>query len=302
MIDDHAATWQSLIAPAQNNRPASQGTMIVDWDGNMKPIVHYRRKSQEEQDLAALNRSSAQPLPLSIRRGVQNMDPIMMAHEQKPLPSLPTDRQTPVRSHIRSAEHSPRTSSESVSSHNSSRHDSVISDDQPSPRRRLDLHVRTSKKVPTTPAPSSSKTPIYEQHKCINMVNGVATYFPSRVSQISGASRPGYVKGYDNDTKIRYETDGQSFYAHRSAEQLFSPISDHFDVDEDEYSQEGEPHVEDQGITALPAKQVKRRSSVTKLVEKVLSKLDGLGLTKKLKEERRSNKKKQSWREHGYHD
>ena len=302
MIDDHAATWQSLIAPAQNDRPASQGTMIVDWDGNMKPIVHYRRKSQEEQALAALNRSSALPLPLSFQRGVPNMDPIMTTHEQKPLPSLPINGQTPVRSHTRSAEQSLRTSSESGSSHNSSRHDSVISDDQPSPRRRLDLHVRTSRNVPTTPAPSSSKTPIYDQHTNIRMVNGIATYYPSRVSQISGASRPGYVKGYDNDTKIRYETDGQSFYAHRSAEQLFSPISDHFDVDEDEYSQKGEPHVEDQGITALPAKQVKRRSSVTKLVEKVISKLDGLGLTKKLKDERKSNKKKQSWREHGYHD
>ncbi|KAI4639262.1 hypothetical protein J4E93_009441 [Alternaria ventricosa] len=302
MIDDHAATWQSLIAPAQNNRPASQGTMIVDWDGNMKPIVHYRRKSQEEQALAALDRSSALPLPLSFRRGVPNMDPIMTTHEQKPLPSLPIDRQTPVRSHIRSAEQSPRTSSASVSSHNSSRHDSVISDDQPSPRRRLDLHVRTSNELPTAQAPLSSKTPIYEQQTCIRMINGIATYYPPRISQSTGASRPGYVEGYDEDIMAKWNFDGQQFNVHRSADQLFSPISDHFDIDEDEYSQEGEPHVEEQGITALPVKQVKRRSSVTKLVEKVIFKLEGLGLTKKLKKERKSDKKKQSWRKHGYHD
>lgn len=273
--------------------------MIVDWDGSTKPIVHYRRKSSEE--ILTPSSSSALPLPLAVRRGVVPTDP--MLHEQKPLLLLPTYKQTRLHSHIRAAEKSNRTSSESVSSHNSSRHDSVISDDQTPPRRRRHtLHIQTSRTSPTSPAPSTSKTPIYAQHACIRTVNGIPTYHPSRFSQSIGAFRPGYVKGYDKDTGIGYDYTGQVFHAHRDADTCLSPISDYFDVDVDEYSPEAELHVEDQGITALPAQEAKRRGSVVKFVEKVLFKLDGLGLMKKLRDERKSNKKKQSWREHGYHD
>jgi hypothetical protein len=309
MIDDHTATWQSLSERAQIGRPVSQGTMIVDWDGSMNPKVHYRRKSQEE--IAMLNLPPLRPLPLAIRRGVVagNTDNEKQSHtasvasKQKPLPLLPTNRHTPA--HVQIPEQSNYTPSNPASPPHSPWHDSVISEAQ-SLRRRHALHIQTSTKAPPGLLSSFTQTPIYDQHRLYTRPNGsTVAYHSPRISPTTGVIRPGYVKGYDATERLEYDYDGRLVHIHRGADQCLSPRSirsDYYAVDVDKYSADAQPSVKDKAAGSSPAGQGGKRNSVIRFVDKVLFKLDGMGLMKKLREERKSDKKKQSWREAGYYD
>jgi len=59
--------------------------------------------------------------------------------------------------------------------------------------------------------------------------------------------------------------------------------------------------VEDKELLSLPAKEGRKRNSVARFVEKVLFKLDGLGLMKKLSCEKKAARKGGTWQEAGYH-
>ncbi|KAA8623440.1 hypothetical protein A1F94_003534 [Pyrenophora tritici-repentis] len=70
LIDEHIAWTQGTAA---RPRRGSQGTMIVDWDGTGTPVVTYRNRGGDDDQVKENRTSKPLPAPLNI----------------KPLPDLP---------------------------------------------------------------------------------------------------------------------------------------------------------------------------------------------------------------------
>lgn len=291
MIDDHLTSWQSLQAPS--DRPTSKGTVIVDWDGSGDPMISYRKKATVVEEILV-------PLmaPAPLTRGASSLgkaDSVRLdrrnaaTYTQKPLPFLLTDE--------RASKQTKRKPLVVGSSYHLTRHDSIVSEAS-NPSGRLTQHF---------PAPPSIQSPIDPQHAHYTTGDRfTADYHPSRYSQTLDSHRRPYIKGYDESTRFKYDYDGHIFHAHRSASaSLSSPRrsthSDYYDIDVDKYDAEAELHVEDKEVMSLHTEQGRKRDSVFRFVEKVLYKLDGLGLMKKLSCERKATRKGEgTWQEAGY--
>jgi hypothetical protein len=306
MIDDHLATWHPSSGQPHNERPTSSGTMIVDWDGIMEPVVTYRRKSQE--DVLGPLIPPAPPPPLNRGGGFGRrvdgarqgrMDPT--AYKRKALPLLPTDQRAP--------------SVTAASSHNDTRHYSAISDSTRTASPRHALHGQTSTQTPAATNASSQSSVGYPQpmHSHYKTADGfTASYLPPHAI---GADRPAYIKGYDASTRCEYDYNGRILHVHRSPSShpsyslsdtnahtsQPSIISEYYAVDVEKYNAHADVRVQDKEVVptpvATPVERGRKRRSVVRFVEKVLWRLAGFGLMGML---RRDRKEEVKWRDEGY--
>ncbi|KAF2260040.1 hypothetical protein CC78DRAFT_40383 [Lojkania enalia] len=96
----------------------------------------------------------------------------------------------------------------------------------------------------------------------------------------SGGSRQYrmWIEGYDLETAIQYDYDGEILHLHRDDKRprSSSRLSDYYAVDAREYETRKGVRVVDKELPPTPAE--KRRSKVVRLVCRLLRKIEGLGL------------------------
>jgi hypothetical protein len=300
MVDEHLA-WTT-----QAVRPTSQGTMIVDWDGTGQPIVSYRKTEPEEVPAAVQTRAPA-PLrtasqtrvpsrvpsrPASSRIPVQGrQDP--SAYKRKPLPAVPS---------VSDSMRELRQPSSIPSQAKHSRYDSVVSQARgQSTSKPLPPQPQAYTQPPRQPQPPTQPAPPPQPpnpNKYTTADGFTATYRPPRFSASLNAQKPGYVRGYDAPTEFEYGYDGNVLHVHRSSLSKRSDHSDYYAVDVEAYAPNAKLDV------AVPEKMGEKEKgkhgSVVRFLERVLGKLEALGLMGKLRAERRASRKAESWKAQGY--
>jgi hypothetical protein len=303
MVDEHLASWTTQndrLTP--NDCPTSSGTMIVDWDGSGEPVISYRKKEAgvhlapapipSPRPLAPSRESSQARASTSSRVPAQGrQDPSV--YKRKPLPAVPS-----VQDSMRALRQGPQRKP-STSHQHPERYDSVLSQ----ARKPLPLPPQQRTQTPpahrpTVPSQSPPATP-QNPNKYVTADGFSANYRPSRFSTSLNAQRPAYVRGRDASTEYEYDYDGHIVHVHRSSPSKRSDHSDYYAVDVEAYHPQATLDVSDE---RKKDEQVARKhGSVLRFVEKVLCKLDGLGLMGKLREERRKNRKAESWKGEGYY-
>ena len=291
MIDEHVASWQ--FSQASDDRPTSKGTVIVDWDGSGHPAISYRRRATVVEEVlvpqlapAPLNRKASSLGKAYAKQGHRSA----VVCTQKPLPSLPTDE--------RVSKQTKRKPLPVGTSGPFVRHDSVVSEASNPSRRQAQYFA----------ALPSIQSPIDPQHAQYATGDGfTADYHPPRYSKTLDSLRRPYITGYDQMTSFRYDYDGHIFHAHRSPSNSISSVrwskhSDYFGGDVDEYDPQAELRIEDKELLSLSAGEGRKRYSLGRFVEKVLFKLNGLGLMEKLSCDRKAAREGgASWQDAGYH-
>ncbi|KAJ4372988.1 hypothetical protein N0V83_003279 [Neocucurbitaria cava] len=139
------------------------------------------------------------------------------------------------------------------------------------------------------------------------------TYQPHHFSPTTQRVRSPCVAGYDPRTAFSYKYNGRVMHVHRDTPAVRNPrfsdssaYSEYYAVDADKYVS-GVPlkvvDDDDDDDGKVEGGKAKKRERVVGFVQKVLGKLDGLGVMKKLGEERRGvkmAKEKQAWVREGY--
>jgi hypothetical protein len=301
MVDEHLASWITQT-DCPIDRPPSSGTMIVDWDGSGEPVISYRKKEAAEPLVPAPG-PAPRPLapsrePSQARASTSSRVPAKgrqdpSVYKRKPLPAVPS-----VQDSMRELHQGPQRKP-STSHQHPERYDSVLSQ----ARTPLSLPPQQRTQAPPAPRPTvpSLLPPAAPQNpnKYVTADGFSATYRLPRFSTSLNAQRPAYVRGRDASTEYEYDYDGYIVHVHRSSPSKRSDHSDYYAVDVESYHPQATLDVSDE---RKKDEQVARKhGSVLRFVEKVLCKLDGLGLMGKLREERRKNSKAESWRGAGYY-
>jgi hypothetical protein len=95
------------------------------------------------------------------------------------------------------------------------------------------------------------------------------------------------VEGFDEDTGFAYDYDGNCFHVHRSRpSSVESQYSEYYQLDATAYSPTTALLVVEKDLPALPSER-RRRDKVVGFIDRVLKKLNDLGLMKKLKDDHR---------------
>lgn len=122
-----------------------------------------------------------------------------------------------------------------------------------------------------------------------------ALYHPPRYSPTTQTHHLPYIAGYDASTHFSYDYDGRIVHVHRrggqqqqgqhdEANARLSTHSDYYAMDLDKYSRGVEVRVaESEGA----ASKGKKQGSVAKFVEKILVRLEGMGVLGRLREDRK---------------
>ncbi|KAF2655439.1 hypothetical protein K491DRAFT_427547 [Lophiostoma macrostomum CBS 122681] len=99
--------------------------------------------------------------------------------------------------------------------------------------------------------------------------------------------RKPYIEGHDAETGFSYDYDGDCFHVHRSRpSSAESKYSEYYQLDAAAYSPTTALLVVDKDLPALPSER-SRRDRVVGFIDRVLQKLNSLGLLKKLKDDHR---------------
>lgn len=263
MIDEHLARQ---VASDETARPSSAGTMFVDWDGSGEPQITYRNRSTEEQ---------TQKLSMSSRQRNDSMFSNLSNEPQQRKPRTVTARN--VQKQHTSRDHQyPREPQYSTSA--------------------TDSNSRSSS---TGPAPSNSeKRRTKETYRTSDGLT--ATYHASRNSHTRPAYiYPAYVAGHDPNTNLKYDYNGRIIHVRRPRQSTESQISEYYAVDAADYEPAAAFRVVDKELPVVP-EQRKTRVRVVKFIQKLLYKFEGLGIMKKLKEERKMEIARATWVRNGY--
>ncbi|RAR13910.1 hypothetical protein DDE83_002640 [Stemphylium lycopersici] len=269
LIDEHL-TWQESTC---RERPTSRGTMFVDWDGDGEVVVSFRdgggggagKKMDGHGHGKGMNMSKRgiipAPLPSIPRR--RNS----AAYGGKRLPALPAQA---------SEEARPLSLSSSCPSSCPS---CPSLSDMPISLRNPPLGY------PNTSLPPSPRTPT----TTTTTSNITATYHPTTFSHTLNTHIPSYIAGHDADAHLTYDYDGRIMHVHGLASQSSeSPVSAYYGVDVEKYRpgrgmEVKEVRMRDVGVVGSG---VGKKKGVGRWVEKVLGRLEGMGLLGRLREDR----------------
>lgn len=103
----------------------------------------------------------------------------------------------------------------------------------------------------------------------------------------SGEARNGmWVEGTDPDTQFEYDYNGSVFHIHRDGQRTSSAYSEYYAIDALRYAgDQTELRVVDDELSTTSSER-KKRQVVVGFIRKLLKKLDGVGILKKLKQDR----------------
>jgi len=239
--------------------------MIVDWDGTGAPVVSWRERE------VAFSPSSTSFSSSDNREKKGSRD--LSAYQSKPLPPLPT---TTISS-----------STPTIASSPSHYNDAFIS----KARNPVAYYQPQRPCSPLIPQPQQQQQP----HPLFT-----ASYYPPRYSPTTKTHHAAYVAGYDASAYLSYDYDGRVVHVHRRGQQQqhgkssarLSAHSDYFSMDLEKYSRGVEVQMaggeeDEDGDNDEVGSRKKSRRSVGKFVEKVLYKLEEMGILWRLKEDRK---------------
>lgn len=254
MIDSHLATQ---LDAAQHERPTSAGTMFVDWDGTGEPKITYRNREDSAQCSSDTDPARHDSVPFNTALAL------------KPLPPLPS-----------------RTNKKKTSTSNQKNFPVTANSERTTPVARLSSranphhHKHLSSSRNLTPSNTSQLT----------SSDGLQiTYRQPRPSKSSSILRPAFVAGYDPSTHYTYDYNGRIMHIHRDelhreGEERLSICSEYYAVDAEEYNPNVPLLVEPPAQTPM---EQKKRDRVVGFVQRLLRGLEGLGIMRRLREERR---------------
>lgn len=322
MLDEHLA-WQ---ADAEEQYPtldrrASQGTLIVDWDGREAPKISYHGQSQ-----------SAQPI-------VENVGPTSYSHE-KPKTMIQADgrhHQEPTRaSRAKSRQAEPRPGE---------RYE--IEQAPPHPTKRVESysyrtksHVRhgsahsgpskTKQSPPTKPSrsfdassraddtrygrvPSNHKSSRTSAYKLVNHSISKPNR-PRRDStqvhyhrnpdadplQVQYNASRNEVYGHDPKTGFAYDYNSRVVHIHKSpTTSVASATSEYYEADAMQYNPNVPLKLVDKPLPLAPGESNKRKT-VAGFVKHLLHKLDAMGILGHMRQQRERQRRSREWVGAGY--
>lgn len=91
-----------------------------------------------------------------------------------------------------------------------------------------------------------------------------------------------FVEGFDAETGFEYDYDGRVMHIHRDALPPSPTYSDYYAIDARSYESDRQLLVVDKELPPQPHKERRKRGRVVTFIQKLLKKLDGMGLMKRL--------------------
>jgi hypothetical protein len=290
---DEYQAWQAEEDAKPTGRRGSQGTLVVDYDFETGEVKAFRRKYEESivSERPSTNASTytsrpptqssqAQYIPKASSQAKYSLFPKPSPASQplldifpKPPPSRPqTDR-----------DQLPSQGTEKVLS----RHDSVLNSG-PSPSSRSSARHRTR---------APSKVPERVLSTTTYHLKPKPKYTPAPTKNTISAHysrRSNTIHGCDPETRYQYDFNGRIVHVHGS---IISPVSEYFEIPIEDYSIKKALHITgDKALPALPS-----QGKVVGIIKKVLSKLDSSGVLGKMRKERETRRKRETWIGKGYY-
>jgi hypothetical protein len=257
LIDQHLA-WQESFEERERGRRGSTGTLIVDWDGVGDMRVHQRSDNEhQDQHQSRANQTSQAPRQHP-RLHFQAPTHASQARFQQPQPRV--QRRPQASSRSSSLSRYKATTASTMTSQAPSRHDSFLSthhhhDTQAAYTSFLSIH---------RPRPFST--------------NNLQVHYNTATNT---------VHGHDPSTAFAYDYNGRIVHVHREAARPSSQVSEYYHVPVETYRAGAELEIVDKALPRL-AEESKKREKAVRFVQKVLWRLDGLGILGKMRMERKN--------------
>ncbi|KAH7082570.1 hypothetical protein BKA63DRAFT_134298 [Paraphoma chrysanthemicola] len=324
MLDEHLA-WSAEAeerSPALNRR-GSAGTLVVDWDGVGEPQISYRgqRRSRSSQagnldptihaneppkPTAQIEERHYQELTKAPRAKMQHSDRSL---DQSDVPEGPPPpllkRSAPRPQKVKSHGH-----------HNSTQpHPSTIR--QPSSTKPLsstgthhrsrDAHygrVPSNHKSAHTSAYNSTNPSINKKHSRPRSDSTIAQYHRDHEADhlyVHYNPSTNRVHGHDPNTGYAYDYNGRIVHIHHSpTSSVASRTSEYYIADVRAYKPKAPMKVLDKPLPPAPSLQVQKSDKIERFVEKVLRKLDGMGILGRMRQQREERRRSRESVGRGY--